>query len=84
MHSIDSLIFFFILPNIGTWICDNCLSERNGKRRRISSSVPASLLLSTPDLKSKGKGASKRKGGGFGKDESDEEAVYVQPKSYFY
>ncbi|XP_065669066.1 histone acetyltransferase KAT6A isoform X1 [Hydra vulgaris] len=60
---------------IGTWICDNCLSERNGKRRRISSSVPASLLLSTPDVKWKSKGASKRKGGGIGKDESDEEAV---------
>ena len=57
-----SLQLFFI----GSWICDNCVAERNGKRRRPTSNVPASLLehddyiIFKPPIGKKG--SQKRKG----------------------
>lgn len=61
---------------IGSWICDNCVAERNGKRKRPQSNVPATLLqhddyitFKTPTGK---KGSQKRKGPAT---ENDEETI---------
>lgn len=60
---------------IGSWVCDPCVSEQNGKRRRTS--IPASLLLQSPEhhfvkTPSSGrKGAQKRKGPGGPMDEEN-------------
>ena len=56
-------MFYFL----GSWICEICVAERNGKRKRPSSSVPVALLEGDdyitykPPPPSK-KGAQKRKG----------------------
>ncbi|XP_057314256.1 histone acetyltransferase KAT6A-like [Hydractinia symbiolongicarpus] len=60
---------------IGSWVCDPCVSEQNGKRRRTS--IPASLLLQSPEQhfvktpSSGRKGAQKRKGPGGPMDEEN-------------
>merc|ERR1712226_52131 len=51
---------------IGSWLCEGCLNEQNGKRRRTGS-IPASVLLQSPiqnwrSMNVGRKGASKRKG----------------------
>ena len=34
---------------MGSWICDDCVTERNGKRRRLSAASPAAPLLTSPN-----------------------------------
>lgn len=51
---------------LGSWICDNCVAERNGKRKRPTSNVPAALLEHNDYITFKSpvgkKGSQKRKG----------------------
>ena len=61
---LDKSLFQFCFK--GSWICDNCVAERNGKRRRPTSNVPASLLEQDEYITFKSpsgkKGSQKRKG----------------------
>ena len=58
---IHALIFV-----LGSWICDHCVAERNGKRKRPTSNVPAALLEHNDYITFKSpvgkKGSQKRKG----------------------
>lgn len=51
---------------LGSWICDNCVAERNGKRKRPATNVPAALLEQNDYITFKSpvgkKGSQKRKG----------------------
>ena len=62
----------------GSWVCEICVAERSGKRRRPGSIVPASLLHS-PDrmrgINSTKKNNLKRKGFHDDSDEDDQELV---------
>lgn len=65
---------------IGSWLCEGCLNEQNGKRRRTGS-IPASVLLQSPiqnwrSMNVGRKGASKRKGP-VNANESDEEGTVL-------
>lgn len=71
---------------IGSWLCEACMGDQNGKRRRAGS-IPASVLLQspinnwrTPNPSSGRKGASKRKGPMNPNESDDEGSITGQKK----